>query len=300
MHKLGRIRFFFPSTKVNCETQTPVIYNPISKNGDIYEQMQEQMIQTLISQEPRPTNIIDYTYMQDFNKRLGYFIANENDERFDKLTPPPDLYENLRVAFNVSLLDKNFIIFRSDVKKSKDFDFNFSYEKSYIPLIESLESGVIGRELMAILWKLKVNAWEDGRLLCQIVDYRFEEPITYFRILNLSYSAISCLDSLSSSKVQSQQQKIENEKQILLRLYPQICTDPSPDVARAKSYLDWRQKMWRNRDRIDRKASEIQEEQMSKPLETGNIDITKLDKKIIIPAAISREFMNIIQNSNNS
>lgn len=291
---IGRIHFFFPSTKVNTESQTPISYNRISKNEEIYEQMQEQMIKTLIFQDFRPTNMIDYSYMQDFNKRLGYFIANANDERFDKLTQPPDSYEDLKIGFNVSLLDKSFVIYRSDVKKTKETEFNFPYEKDYIPLIESLESGIIGRELICILRKLKVNAWEDGKILCQIIDFRFEEPVTYLKLLNMSSSAVNYLDCINSSKI-SQQQKIETEKRVLLLLYPQICTDPSPDVARVKSCLDWRQKMWKNRDRIDPKASEVQEEQMLKPLETGNIELKKLDKKIKIPEPIL-EFTKIIQN----
>lgn len=295
--KVGRIHFFFPSTKVNSESQTPIVYNPIPKNDEIYGQMQEQMMQTLIFQEPKPTNIVDYTYMQGFNKRLGYFISNVNDERFDKLTPPPDLYEDLKIGFTVSLLDKNFIIYRSDAKKPKDPDFNYPYEKDYIPIIESLESGVIGRELIIILKKLKVNTWEDGRILCQIIDFRFENPITYLRLLSISYNAVNYLDCFNSSKSPSQQQKIETEKRILLLLHPQICTDPSPSVARMKSCLDWRQKMWQNRDRIDPKASEVQEEQMRKPLETGNIELKKLENKIIIPEPISLEFTKIIQNS---
>ncbi|KAK8884871.1 hypothetical protein M9Y10_043992 [Tritrichomonas musculus] len=295
--KGGRIHFFLPSTKVSCECQTPIVYNAVAKYDNIYDQMHDQMTQTLFFQELRASNTIDFTFMQDFNKRLGYFIANVDDERFDKLTPPSDSFEDLKVGFSVSLLDKNFII-RSDTKKPKDPDLNYPYAKNFMPLIESLETGIIGRELIAVLKKLKVNAWEDGRILCQITDFRFEDPVSYNRLLTVSYNAVSCCD-FGSSRAPSQQQKIEDEKRILLLLHPQICTDPSPDVARVKSCLDFRYKMWQNRDRVDPKASEVQEEQAKKPIETGNIELTKLDKKINIPEPIIN-ITKIIQNSTNS
>ncbi|OHT03650.1 hypothetical protein TRFO_28909 [Tritrichomonas foetus] len=282
--KNGRIHFFFPSTKVDSECQTPIVYNTTHKTDTIYDEIHKLAEESLIFQDPRPTNLIDLSYMQGFNSRLAYFLSNANDKRFDHLSPPPDLFHDLTVGLKVNLLDKSLTISGTDAKKVH----HYPYENGIIPILESLESGIIGRELSAILNSIKANSWEDGRILCQITDFRFEKPLTYNRLLTVSYDIVNSPDFIQ--KTASSSQIIEAEKRILLLLHPQICTDPSPDVARATSIFDWRKKMWMQSGKIDPKASEAPKEQTLKPLETGNIELQRLEERVKIPDSIFQEF----------
>jgi hypothetical protein len=41
---------------------------------------------------------------------------------------------------------------------------------------------------------------------------------------------------------------LEAEREVLMVQRPAICTDPSPDVARFQSIMDFRKKMWQRRE----------------------------------------------------
>lgn len=294
--KLSKIHFFLPS-KEDSETQTPIIYNYHKKDTSVYDQMYEQTKLTLFFQDPRPTNFISRSYMQDFNERLAYFTGNQNDDRFYPISPPPNLFQNLTVGFEVLFLDKSFVISCPGSKQ-----FNYPYEDIFLPLFESLESGIINAELELFLEKRKIKNWENGKILCLITDNRFPNPISYKRLLSISYRAIYCSAKfgLSSKMPNSQQRRLEVEQKIGVLSHPTICTDPSPNVARAQSILDWRSKMWHSNEvKIDLKASEVQEEQILKPPETGNIELSKNEKRINIPPNIFQEFTKIMRTAAN-
>ena len=286
--KSGKIHFFFPSAKADDSCQTPIIYNYLGKKEKIYDKLHDKSESALLFQDPYPSSTVQLSYMQDFNSRLAFFISNANDDRFEKLTPPPDLFHEIRVGFTVDFFDHQFVIKCPDSKMTT----SCPYENAIVPVIESLESGVVNRELAIILDSINTQSWEDGRILCKITDFRFPDPIEYNRLLTVSYSAVSPLDFFKKRPV-SASQIIESEKNILLLLHPQICTDISPDVARAASIMDWRQKLWMSNKKIDPKESEPYEQRRLKPLETGNIVLHKLTESIKIPEAIIRQFASL-------
>jgi hypothetical protein len=276
------LRFFFPRPKVDRDSQTTVIFNAEPLRESIVIRMRTAALTSLISQDPRPATQADVSYMLDFGSQVGFMAANYRDVRFDTLTPPPTLFEELPIGFCTNFYDGGFEYTLPDGGRP----IFFEYARAVIPLIESLETGVVSRELVIVLRKnlqLDSATWEEGRILALIKDFRSKPPAESRRLLQVADDVIAyCVTH------RRQPPLLEAEKQIINLVHPVICVDPSPDVARVQSVIDWRNKLWK--DRSDRHGVVGRAEKASPPVieTTGKVTLSPLRAPITIPESIVR------------
>ena len=271
------IRFFFPVEKVDKPVQTPFFLEKVTKRNATVDKLRSETIEALTSQQQRPPDGVALSYKLDYNSRLQFYLANMNDADFDVLTPPPNLFEDYPVSFEVEFCNDfmQFVAIGSPLK------VEFKYDHKVFPLIESLESGFVDRELLHILvGQLKITEWENGFTLCKITDFRFPEPVEHKRMLRLSDDVIG--DFLDREPGHS----LETERAMIEAMHPQVCIDPSPDVARAQSVTDWRQKMWRRKRELQDKDTVIHAQAGVKKETQGNVILRPLTQTIVIPDAI--------------
>lgn len=109
--------------------------------------------------------------------------------------------------------------------------------------------------MLGILDHLKVTEWENGAIVAEISDFRYEHPHIFKMRLVLSEEAkLQYLKQEFSSL--KEEDRIRLEQEILTLANPSICTDPSPDVARVQSSLDMKQKMWLDhKDRLNQEVA---------------------------------------------
>ena len=163
-------------------------------------------------------------------------MSNMKNDKFDLLSPPSNLFEDYPIGFSVNFYKDNFTISGG----SKQNVILLNYKSNIIPIIESLETGKINVELYSLIRRM-LEFWGDGHVLCKITDFRFQKEITYFQVLSISQEINNLV--LSKAKIRTNPEFLEVERQILLIQHEEICTDPSPNVARSQSIMDWRKKL---------------------------------------------------------
>jgi hypothetical protein len=243
--------------------------------------------------------------MLNYRSRLSFFLGSRPDARFDPLTPPPTLFDDIPVGFSVYFRSGSFEFVNSDRTRT----IGYVYSATSIPLIEALESGFANCGLLVVLRRhLHCENWEDGYILCQIVDCRFSSCLEYRKILRIAPDVISAPmtekvrafpsgrpdlpDPESRGLVDDTRwvRGFEIERQMLLAARPIVCVDPSPDVARVQSVSDWRRKQWARRRPLDR-SELIQKvpEKEGKAAPT-HVRLEPLSAPVFIPEPIFRVF----------
>lgn len=103
-------------------------------------------------------------------------------------------------------------------------------------------------ELYTVMQNIGCALLHRGKIACSVADYRLDPPIERIQILTASTEIM--MDTLAAVNGQtSDEALIKAESEALLASHPVICTDPSPDLARAESVMDWRSKVWRLKGR---------------------------------------------------
>jgi len=224
------IRFFLPSARAEAQVQTSGLMSPRGAAISIIDRMRGASIASIVSPAGRPPEV---AHLHRYSTRLQFFLANMRDQRFDPLTPPADLFSDDPVGLRVEFHGDRFVM----VGQSRPVTFR--YDRTVIPVLESLESGIVHRELLGVLARLDVDAWENGCVLCGLVDFRADEPVEHARVLRLSAEVAAGAADLAA------------ERDIAMLMRPGVCVDASPDVARAASVLDRRRKAWARRRRLE-------------------------------------------------
>jgi hypothetical protein len=292
-----KVSFFLPRQKRETETQTRIVIAPERPRLNIPIRMRQKAIEGMMNQDPRPANALELTYMLDYNNRLGFILCSRTDPRFDPLSRPPKLFEEFQIGF--------FVVFRNDTLEFANADRTRSvayvYHEPVISLIESLETRVVGRELGSLLRKqLHVSGWDDGHILCHITDYRFGTPVEYRQMLRVTEGAVFA--TIADRRRQGRRDidpmdrknapGLELEQQVLMLTRRSICVDPSPDVARVQSSVDWRQHMWQRRTRLDTGALVIVPRVREGPPITATIKLEPVPMPIVVPDILFQAITN--------
>jgi hypothetical protein len=278
-----RLRFFFPRTKVDHDSQTDVVFSPEPPRESTVARMRSSALRAIVTQEPRPVTQIELSYLLDFSARVGFFASDRADDRFDVLTAPPNLFEEIPIGFCATFYDGGFQFALPDGAKPISFDC----DPTLYPLVESFETGLVSRELLIVLRKklqIDPSAWEEGRIICQITDFRSTPPTEYRRLLLVADDVVA----YCTGQKLAQPQLLEGERQVLVLVHPTICIDPSPDVARVQSVIDWRNKMWKNRKQPEKANTTFQEPEIPVISPIGKATLSGLSTRIDLPESIMR------------
>lgn len=243
-----RLQFFDSRNNISSFTQTkPYIH----RDDDI-------LIETLARQ--KSINYILYCHhflsknwqkslLSTYRTHLSFQFANKTDSNFDILTPPKSLYKDLRPGIEFSFFDNRFIIYNPDLKAKS---YSFHYNQHVLPVIIPLETKLMSIELENLIKSLECNRIEHGQILAQVNDYRINQ--IYFipiRNLNLAYTYQDTQKKSNSGDKNPVSQITNSDSSLfsfnltnLLLQNSEICIDPSPNVSRFHSCLDWHEKMW--------------------------------------------------------
>jgi hypothetical protein len=301
---MARIRFFFPRPKCDHESQTTIIFARPRDPDPIPVRMRSMASRGIIFQDPRPTNGVELSYMLDYSPRLAFFSENPPDHRFDPLTPPPTLFDEIPIGFSVYFRPSSIDFVNSDQTRT----VGYIYDGTSIPMIEALETGFVNYELLSVLRRhLRCENWDDGHILCQIVDCRFSTSLEYRKMLRIEPSVISApmTEKMRASAPGRRDlpdpeirrlddtrrlRGLESERQILLTARPTVCVDPSPDVARVQSVSDWRQKQWARRRPLERSELVLKGSAEEGKAAPTHVRLEPLNAPVFIPDAILQVF----------
>ena len=277
---LGKVQFFLPRRTADSGTQT--LLDTQNNKASIRDRLRESTIDLVLHQEPLPPTPSARGLLQNVKSSIGYYVTQLQDDRFDILTPPDTLYSDLPVAFSFEFYETSFLVLNGECSKSVAFD----YERASRQLIEPLETGILTTALFAVLEKLQVSSYNDGSLLCLVTDFRYEpERVCRMRLL-VGSEIVQYYCRRATARMHADQQR-EVEAQALASVAPRVCTDPSPNVARAFSEMDSREKMWRYEMKVKRDGLVCQVDSSRQGQPT--IELKKLTHEIKIPEVITTE-----------
>jgi hypothetical protein len=226
--------------------------------------------------------------MLDFNSGLVFFLARHIDVRFDLLTPPAQLFQDFPLGFCANF-HTNLLQLTSADDGCKEA--TFPYGQICQPIIDSLETGVVSADLTGLLHKrlaIDSSAWDDGHILCAIADFRIDPPAEFRRMLHVSNDVVSYCETKNTNV--SPAQALEGEREILKILRPVVCLDPSPDVARVQSIIDWRAKLWRRVRRLSDTEMEFALPTVRQKAAPQDIMLKPLKGPVVIPESIFQVF----------
>jgi hypothetical protein len=281
------IRFFFPLPRVDRGAQTPLIFTTETTQESILSRLRSSAVHSVISQDPRPTDQRELSYMLEFNAGLVFFLATHIDERFDVLTPPDQLFQDFPLGFCANFHNNLLQLTSAD----NDKEATFPYGQICHPIIDSLETGIVSADLIGLLRKrlaVDPSAWEDGHILCAIADFRIDPPAEFRRMLCVSNDVVAYCEKKHRSA--SPAQALEGEREILKILRPVVCLDPSPDVARVQSIADWRAKLWRRARRLSCAEMELAPTTIRQKEAPQDLILAPLNGPVVIPESIFQVF----------
>lgn len=234
---LKRYHFFCPPLKGDVSCQSVAIVNDSGEQKDMEQKLYEQTLDSLLMLNQTHRSPIQRSVQQSYMQSIGFLRAVYNDERFDLIRPPKKLLDFFNISFNFEFYPTHFTISTADASQSKTFPYN----KMSAELFRSIQLGFISSNLCFLFACVGSMTWVNGEMVIKVTDYRFDQPKTYVFPLKLSNDVIM---SVSETKNLKPDQSIQYQKNAVLLKNPYICLDPSPDVARAKSVIDCRKKMW--------------------------------------------------------
>jgi hypothetical protein len=281
------IRFYFPAPRVDRGAQTPLIFTTEPTREPILSRLRSSAVHAIISQDPRPTGQRELSYLLEFNSGLVFFLATHVDERFDLLTPPDNIFQDFPLGFCANFHNELLHLTSADGDK----EVTFPYGQICLPIIDSLETGIVSAGLIGLLRKqLAVDpaAWEDGHILCAITDFRVDPPAEFSQMLHVSNGAVGYCEK--KHKGASPVQTLEGEREILKILRPTVCLDASPDVARVQSIIDWRMKLWRRARRLANAEMEVAQPMIRQKEVPQDVILAPLKGPVVIPESIFHVF----------
>jgi hypothetical protein len=196
-----------------------------------------------------------------------------HDPRFDPLSPPPNLFpEPPAVVFEFS--DDSVTLIYADGKSS----FAESYAPDFFTVFECLETGVMTRACALLLHKRLRCQFEEGCVFCKCIDRRVTPTRETSAKLEVGPEVVAyvCQDVSDGDALHVEASALKLHR-------PVICTDPSPDVARVQSLIDFRKKMWmcrRVRARTEDVVRRVVGERPREPRKVARIEQTRAAVKI--------------------
>ncbi|EAX90099.1 hypothetical protein TVAG_349770 [Trichomonas vaginalis G3] len=170
--------------------------------------------------------------VQPYIDRLTFFLESlpDNDfKSFNILTPNFDTYQE-RASIIIKFWPEYF-----SIEDKTDKRIEFEYKQHICPILQDLEKCKIGKMFYTLLSNFKLE-FINGKIITSIIDFRNTPEQYFFAELSISSDFIRSdfknTDYLTSEKI------------FIDLTNKNICTDPSPDVSRYNSILDWREKMW--------------------------------------------------------
>jgi hypothetical protein len=281
----GRVHFFVPKENVDSEVQTYFEFTPAHK-GTLSGRIHTEALSSLLFQESHATTAIDRSLVESYSSRLAYFLAHLHDERFEILTPPSNLYEALPLSAIFELHEDRFLVMSNDTLRS----VWLNYDERAMSLLESFETGLVSPELYSLLEALQSTVFEEGNAIIHVIDFR----TTPEKVFRLKLSVGECLLRFCLDKDKpARDVAVDVESTAVLTVNPTICTDPSPDVARAFSNLDFRAKMWRLPKRSKQSPPARPSSIVATVGKADPIELQPLVDPIRIPDAIAQLMANL-------
>ncbi|KAK8833941.1 hypothetical protein M9Y10_019056 [Tritrichomonas musculus] len=186
--------------------------------------------------------------LNNYKNRMGVYISCLFDPQFDIFTPPRKGFLN---DYDVNLFFEFYEPQFKIISKVKNgiSAIDLAYELNILPVLECLETGVVSKELFSLLEKMKYSNWDDGVIIAKCTDFRLQPKKEFLIKLTAGPELIWHLSNIMF-KPENIREKLEFEKQALLLQNPKLCSDPSQDIARIYSDIDWRKKIWRNHYKV--------------------------------------------------
>lgn len=144
---------------------------------------------------------------------------------------PTDVYSGCTVAAFFELFESDFTLLSS----TRDTKYSLPYDATTLPVWGCLERGEVSKELFCLLAKMGSVPFTCAKIVVSVTDFRLPSASEQRVLLKpgrdlLRYLLRDC--------------DAEAERQLLLLLYPTVCTDPSPCVSRLSHLLDRRAHPW--------------------------------------------------------
>ena len=198
--------------------------------------------QKIIYNSPYDQNVIT-----SFSKDLNFYENQANSSEFDMFSPSLDSFETRNPSFHAYFEPNTFVLANPEA----NLYIKNKYDKYVLPLLEPFQTGIITLELYKYLHQyLKLSFSNNGIIFCTVHDYRQPmhfNPVSAEKneeVYNISLKLgpdiipyyIKTID-LTNSELEFQ-----IEQELLLTQHPDLCLDPSLDVSRAQSILDYHKK----------------------------------------------------------
>ncbi|EAY11952.1 hypothetical protein TVAG_399580 [Trichomonas vaginalis G3] len=276
-----RVRFFYPTAKISSETSIKPLSH-YDKNTDIYKTLHKKTIESILQQTSLNCDIYEQRMREYIMSQIMFSTNSENNDDFNVLSVQKEAFSKIPPNVCVELGTEYFTIYNPANKKSIAYEYNENLK----PILDCLETEQISLPFYAIMFNLECNPISSGTILCNITDYRTDPQIEKISLLTISQELINTYTSGSEYPP-------ETEQDLYLSIYPEICTDPSPDVARVMSTIDSRQKMW-VREQIPNQPPDFlpQHKLEAKPIEKhyAPIDVAR---QVAIPESLQMAFSRL-------
>jgi len=284
--KEKKVFFVFPSKKTDSVSQTVFGIDHYNNKADISHRMSKTCLDSLLNRKLTSHSFLQKSISYGYSAHLSFLCSVLNDKRFDLLTPPNDLLSDYQESLTFDFFPQYFSINNSDGSHY----VTYSYTHSSLALLECLESEIISPELASIIEKLHITSWNNGSLLCKCTDNRCIPSRVFLIPLTIGQSVIQ---SKAYKTNQTNIEKMDAEKQLLLLNRPLLCVDPSLDVARANSCLDFRKKLY-SPDHT-RKPAPYDPPKLKEQVKEAPVILTMkpLKEPIVVPEIITSMFSSL-------
>ncbi|EAX94179.1 hypothetical protein TVAG_315850 [Trichomonas vaginalis G3] len=226
MSEWRRVQFFRQNI---LGTMTDRVGDP-TQPIDLYKKVHQESL-NLVLQNIATGDFSDQ-HLQPYMTRLSYFTESLSNPKFNKLTPDFEIYSD-KTSVEFKFWNDYFTI---SSKNSHENEIPFCYNNNLYPILEDIENGVISKMLFKILRYFKLE-FLDGKVLVAIIDYRSNIEQRHYAELSITPEYFK--------ELTKEYPPIIQDKIFTDLTSKEICNDPSPNVARYSSIVDWREKMWK-------------------------------------------------------
>ena len=230
--------FFFPSKKINNATETYSYFGNNITNNSLIEDIEEATKVGLLLQKIRPSNSIDENSIIQIANTVMSMNTLFYDKRFSPLVLNLKNFNDIKFGLKLELYDDCFTLI-NNTKKLLTLPYNMSsYE-----IINSFSRGIISLALLTILLQNDFSDFDNGKILCCVNDKRLPEIDRHVVILEIDnltiYSYIR-----KCKETENFDHEVDLEQKLYVKSYPNLVLDPSLDVSRSYSLIDFNKKQW--------------------------------------------------------
>lgn len=242
-----KITFFYPKKKIDYSTESFYRDENSTYKGSISEKLFKKTVDDLICDNLTPFTDTERDLFRRLRARAFYIKSEIKNDDSDLLDPTNYIFEPSQCQVLVELLEKEFIFFNNNKREKYK---SFEYGPSTISILECLENQIIDCQLFLIINQIDAANFDNGTLLVHIKDHRIKKVIEEISIFSVTPDTIIQIHELlrNSDKDLKKKEPITDnmlfEKELVSMISPNICLDPSPDVARINCIIDCKKKMW--------------------------------------------------------